>query len=287
MATVATHVIDVNEQTFITEVLERSQTVPVVVDFWAEWCGPCRMLGPTLERLAEEYDGAFVLAKVDVDQCPQLSTQFGVQGIPAVKAFKNNQVVEEFTGALPEPQVRQFLEKLIPSPADILVEEGDVLYENGNAADAAAKYREALALKSSHYSAKLGLGQVLIDLGETDEATNLLQSIPAGVPEGAKAEALLASLQFEQHAAGRSEAELKAAIEADGKDVASRFALASMLASQDRYQEALDEFLEIVYRDRSFEDDGARKAILALLTNLGDEHPLTSPYRRKLSMALF
>ena len=121
--TTSANVIDVTDQTFATDVIERSKTVPVVVDFWAAWCGPCRMLGPILENLANEFNGDFILAKVDVDGNPQTAMEFRVQGIPAVKAFRNGNVVSEFTGAQPEPQVRQFLEGLRPSEVDLLAKQ--------------------------------------------------------------------------------------------------------------------------------------------------------------------
>jgi putative thioredoxin len=287
MATVATHIIEVNERTFVTEVLERSRTVPVVVDFWAEWCGPCHMLGPTLERLATEYNGAFVLAKVDVDQNPNLARQFGIQGIPAVKAFRNHQMVNEFTGALPEPQVRRFLETLIPSPADIYTQEGQALEAQGQTAPAIEKYRAALAEKADHYPALLGLGRALMQEEQFDEAVSTLEKIPPGVSERSAADALLANLQFQKYAAGHNEAELGAKLEADPADTPSRYALASLLALKNQPEAAMDQFLEVIRRDRQYNDDGARKAILALLTTLGENHPDTAVYRQKLANALF
>ena len=287
MATVATHVIEVTEQTFIRDVLERSQSVPVVVDFWAEWCGPCRMLSPILERLAAEYDGAFVLAKIDVDQNPRLSQQFGVQGIPAVKAFRNNQVVNEFTGALPEPQVRQFLETLVPSPADLLVDEGEAFEQQNQVERAIEKYKEALQLKVDHYGAMLKLGRAYLSSNQPDEAVSILGRIPAGLPERMEADALLSRLRFQELARGRNEGDLRAEIEADPNDIASRYVLAGLLAQQGQHQAAMDEFLQVIQRDRRYDDDGARKAILAILTTLGNDHALTGPYRQKLANALF
>ena len=196
------HVIDVTDQTFATEVLERSKDVPVVVDFWAAWCGPCRMLGPILENLADEYQGNFILAKVDVDSNQQLAMQYRVQGIPAVKAFKDGQMVSEFTGAQPEPQVRQFIEGLVPSEADHFTKQAFEWEVNNQLAMAEESYREALAQKADHYPAKVGLGRVLLNQGQVEEAVSILESIPEGAKEKTVADALLAGAEFQKFAAG-------------------------------------------------------------------------------------
>jgi putative thioredoxin len=287
MATSAANVIDVTEQSFGREVIEKSYNVPVVVDFWAAWCGPCRMLGPVLEKLAAEYEGGFILAKLDVDQSPNLSRQFQVQGIPAVKAFRDGRVVNEFTGALPEPQVRQFLETLVPSEVDLLAEEGYRLEMESEPELAAEKYQAALAKQADHYGAMLGLGRVLLRNDQAEEGTAILERIPSGLPEYTEAAALLATAQFQQYATDESEADLRAKIEANANDLESRYALANLLAAKGEFAQAMEAFLEVIRRNRSYDDDGARKALLALFNIVGDNDPLTRSYRQKLANALF
>lgn len=285
--TMTKYVIEVTEQTFAREVLERSKTTPVVVDFWAEWCGPCRVLGPILEKLATEFNGGFILAKVDVDQNQRLASHFRVQSIPAVKAFYNGKLAGEFTGALPEPQVRKFIQDLIPSTADLIVQEAYQAELDGQLELAVTHYQKALAEQPDHYRAMVGLGRTLFQQGEADAAMTLLERIPAGLSERSVADVLIATVQFQQEAAGQNEAELRAKIEANLADVASRYALASLLATQQNYEAALTEFLEVVRRDRAYQDDGGRKAMLALFTAIGEQEPLTQAYRRKLANVLF
>lgn len=281
------YVINVTDQTFAADVLERSKTVPVVVDFWAAWCGPCQMLGPVLEKLAVEYQGKFILAKIDVDRNPQVAMQFGVQGIPAVKAFFNGKIAGEFTGALPEPQVRKFINGLVPSTADLYARQGIEWEKNGQPAMAAENYRAALAEKPDHYPAMVGLGRALLKQGQVEEGLDILKAIPEGARERAAANSLIAAAEFRKYADGHKEPDLRAAITANPNDTASRYALAGLLAAEERYIEALDEFLEVIRRDRKFNNDGARKAMLALFTIIGEEQEITKKYRQKLANVLF
>jgi len=287
MTTISPYITDVTEQDFAQKVLVQSQTVPVVVDFWAAWCGPCRMLGPILERLAIEFKGAFILAKLDVDSNQRLSAQYQVQGIPAVKAFMQGKVVGEFTGVLPEPRVREFLQGLVPSAADKYAQQAFQWETTQQLPMAESLYRQALQEKSDHYPSLVGLGRVLIRQGKIEDGITLLKTIPAGLPEGAAAQAIMATAQFMQEAMGQNEADLRAKLMADSKDVTSRYTLASLLAAEQRYVQALEEFLTIVRQNRQYKQDGARQAMLALFAIMGEDDEATRNYRRKLANALF
>lgn len=284
MSTTALNVIDVSERDFAQAVLERSAEVPVVVDFWAAWCGPCRVLGPILERLAAEMKGAFILAKVDTDKNQRLAQQFGIQGIPAVKAFRDGKIVDEFTGALPESQVRAWLKKLLPSPIDQLVAQAQQ-QEQTDPAAAAESYRTALQIDPAHGPSLLGLGRLLALRGDS-EAMEVLQRIGSGMPEYQAAQALLTPAEFLSGAQGTVE-EAQQQVERDPSDIATRWTLAALLIKQQEWEPALAQLLAIVQRDRAFADDGARRMMLALFAALGDQHPLVGRYRRQLANSLF
>ena len=283
MAAQSPFVRDVDEATFAQDVIERSRRVPVVVDFWAAWCGPCRVLGPVLEKLAAESGGEWELVKVDVDRNPRLSQQYQVQGIPAVKAFRDGKVASEFTGALPEPRVRRWLEALIPSAADRLVTEGREAEERGDVESAERAYRTAMQDGGGLASASIGLARVLAAKGEIDEAERLL------APFGHEPEAqqVRARLRFRSASARADIAALRARLEVDPRDVAAHYELGLALAGDDAYTSALDHLLEAVRIDRRFADDGARKATLEIFALLGEDDPRTRDYRRRLSSVLF
>lgn len=284
MATTSAPVFDVNERDFATAVLQRSTTTPVVVDFWAPWCGPCRALGPILERLAREANGAWLLAKVNVDQNPRLAAQFGVQGIPAVKAFRDGKVVAEFTGALPEREVRAWLKQVAPSQ----IEQWLALAQHQEASDAqaaAATYRRVLEREPDNATALLGLGRVLLLQGDP-EATATLRRIKSGTPEYATAQAVLALEPLLNVATDDLDA-ARAAVEANPRDPEARWRLAASLVRRHDWEGALEQLLTIVQNHRTWRDDAARQAMLAIFALLGESHALVRHYRQRLANALF
>ncbi len=278
-------VYEVTDHSFETAVLERSRQVPVVVDLWAPWCGPCRTLGPLLERLTEEYAGAFELAKVNVDESPGLSQAFGVQSIPMVLGFRDGQIAAEFVGALPESGVREFIQRLLPSRADELAAQAGDKLAAGKHAEAEALCREALASDARHGGALLKLATILAERGESDEALELLERVDPG-PWRDQADRLAAQIRVGQGAPVDREA-LRRRLEQNPDDCEARMALAQAAAAAKQYEEALQGYLEVVRRDRAYDDEAGRKAMLDLFALLGSDHPLTDRYRSELAKVLF
>ena len=242
---------DITAATFEAEVLEASRKVPVLVDFWAPWCAPCRALGPILEKLEREYAGRFRLAKVNSDEQPEIAQAFGVRSIPDVVAFRDGKPVSHFLGALPESQVRAFIDKLMPSP----------------------------------HLAKIEAAERLVAEGKVDEAEALLASVPSDIDWDTRLEALRAAIGYAR--SGGNAAELAARLSANPDDHEARFALAQHHAGVRRYREAMDALLQIVQRDKGWRDGEARKQLLNIFNLAAAQPDLVSEYRRKLATALY
>ena len=279
-------ILEVDEKTFEHEVIERSRDLPVVVDFWAAWCVPCRTLGPILERLAKEHAGRFVLAKVNVDASPRLASQFDIQGIPAVKAFRNGHTIAEFVGAQPAPAVRKLIETLLPNALETLTVAGEALLAAGDVSGAQEKYAAVLAQDAEHPGALLGMGRVHLAMGREDMGLETLARVPTATPQGPQAARLRSETLLRRTVADSDELSLRAQIEASPSDLDAHFKLAGLLTLDRRYQEALEEYLELVRRNRSFRNDGARLAMLHIFEVLGED-PLVRTYRQRLAIVLF
>jgi putative thioredoxin len=280
-------VIDANQSTFARDVLERSAELPVVVDFWAPWCAPCRVLGPILEREVAALGGRVALVKLNIDESPELSTRFGVQSIPAVKAFRDGKIVDEFVGALPAAQVRAWLARLAPSASVHGLASAEELFRAGRPADAAPILRGLLADAEVADRARLALARVLMDLGQPDEVPGLLAAIDPRSEAAEGIATLERRLRFLTDAAafGGEEA-ARRALQSDPRSLEAAWALASAEAARGDHRAALEGFLAIVSRNRTFKDDGARLAMLALFDHLGAEHELTQELRRRLQIVL-
>jgi putative thioredoxin len=279
--------IDVEQDQFEREVLQRSHDVPVVVDFWAPWCGPCRALGPVLEKLANEFKGAFVLAKINIDRAPDLAAHYAVEAIPAVKAFRDGQPILGFMGDLPEEQLRAFLNRVFPSEADRLGKQAAALETNDPTA-AEALYRQALQLERQHDSSLIGLARLCIARGQDDEAADLLTNTGPGSAQAAEVERLNGLLQLRKLAHGfADEASLRRKLTQEPDNAKALFELGSVLAAAGRHAEALDCLLAAAERDRKLASSKVREVMVQIFHIIGVRSETADTYRDKLSKLLY
>jgi putative thioredoxin len=270
---------DVNEATFEMDVLLRSHDVPVVVDFWAPWCGPCKTLGPLLERLAIEAGGGFVLAKVNVDENPNLAIRYGVQGIPAVKAFLQGQISTEFVGSQPESMVRRFIDHIIPDESAAAVEQAQSNLVAHQWEEAEKAFRTIYSQDEDNAAAALGLLKGLLMLGRGQEAAQIIKEFPRG-NEWVQAEML------------KPLAMLVAEVEENGPypeddALAAEFYQAARLISRGNLAAAMDGFLDILRQDKKYRGGAPKDVMLAIFGILGDDDSLTREYREELASVLF
>jgi putative thioredoxin len=279
---------DVTVADFAQKVLDASRHAPVIVDFWAEWCQPCQILKPILEKLAAEYGGRFILAKVDSDQNQELAQRYGVRGIPAVKAFLDGEMVDEFTGALPEDQIRDFIDRLIPSPAEPLRAQALAAHQKGDVEGARKLMADAIKLDPRNDTSYLDYVELSLEAGVFADAKEVLDAVRDRSRDQVRVDALDARLKFAA-GGGADTAALQTRLAADDNDLDARLQLANAQALARDYRPAFEQLLEIVRRDRKWNEEAGRKTMLTLFTMLGAQpeyDDLVREFRVALSRTL-
>lgn len=280
-------VIDVTTDNFEREVIEGSRTRPVIVDFWAPWCQPCLVLGPILEKLVAEHNGEVVLAKVNVDDEQRLAAEFSIQGIPAVKAFRDGKLVLEFVGLLPEEHLRQFINRVLPTPTDKLVQQA-ANAEKSDIQEAERLYRQVIDTDPHNSHACLALARLALDQGNDAEASEWLDRMDIAGEQEAEAERLRAIIEVRKQAHELSDiCEAQRLWEADPKNAQRNFEYGTCLAAEGRYPEALERLLAAAERDRKLATTQVRELMVKIFHIVGVRDPLSDEYRDKLSRVLY
>lgn len=282
------YIFDATADSFASAVVERSHDVLVLVDFWAEWCGPCRSLAPILEQLIDEFQGQVMLAKVDTDAQSTLAGEHGIRSLPTVRLYKNGQVVDEFMGVRPAPQIRAMLEPHLPRASDGNFSEAQRLIDAGQPDAALAVLEQAYAADAGNARVLRAVCELSLQLGHVERTRGLMDTLDSNTRDEDWAKAVAARLLFAEIVKDAPPpADLEAKVSADPADHQARYELSAWSVLSGDLEAAMDGFLEVMRGSRSFGDDAARKAMLALFEVLGSSHPLVAQYRQKLASALY
>jgi putative thioredoxin len=280
--------IDTTLQTFQQDVLDASMQLPVLVDFWAEWCGPCKTLGPMLEKLETAYGGRFKLVKVDTEKEQQLGQHFKIRSIPTVFAIVGGKVVDQFQGALPEGKLREFIDKLMPNPSDIEFEQAMQALDAEDLVTAFVHIKKAIALDPGNDSARLIYAQLLLQSADAAAANEQVQSLSAAAKADPQTVELIQQIKLALESIQiPSNPALQARIEANPKDLEARLALAEHYVEHKAWEQAFEQLLTIVKTDRAFQDDIGRKKMIEVFNLAATQPQLVSDWRRKLSASIF
>jgi putative thioredoxin len=281
------YIIEITEDNYQDYVVEQSHRVPVLVDFWASWCQPCQMLMPILAKLAEDYQGKFILAKINTEEQQSLATRFGIRSIPTVKLFRNGEPVDEFAGALPEAEIRQFLDRHIPRESDALVDQAGQLLQQGEGKSALELLEQAKISDPANGNIDLALARTHAALGDPVSAEQILKQLPADMRDQPEVRSLAARLFFESLLRDApTQTELMQRLDADDNDAEAMYLLAAHHVNDQHYEQAADLLLQLMKKERSWGDDAARKALLKLFDVLGDD-PVVPRYRSKMMSLIY
>jgi putative thioredoxin len=280
-------IIDITADDFAASVLERSRAVPVLVDFWASWCGPCKMLMPLLEKLAGEYQGQFLLAKANIDEQQELAAHYGVQSVPTVKVFRHGEVVDEFLGVQSEAAIRAIIDRYVERRSDRAFAEAQAAYARGEVEEALEAGRAAADSDPQNHRLAIALAEMLLEQDRLDEAEARLRALPADIGAEEAVGMLLARLEFARVAYDAPAAEeLASSVAANPDDSEARYRLGCRRVVAGDYEGAMEQFLELMRRNRSYGDDAARKALLKVFDILGGGE-LVQRYRTRMARLLY